>query len=184
MTDKKHYDASFIDIRGELGELVPHFQWYGLRQVDYSRQCSCMSQAPDGIPGSGGCNRCLRTGFLFTDLLVKGYMWSSSLGFMFNTKVGQISTDRCNFVVKHDKPINKFDYIVVLDTNSDTGRLVQPLRIIRYYSVQDSIPLYGKNGRIEFFKCSLEERNLDDGRPNSKGTGFSYKSNRPDDLPW
>lgn len=111
-------------------------------------------------------------------------MWVSSLGFEFRTSVGQISTQRTNFVCKHNRTINKFDFVLALDMDPNNGELRQPLKIMRSYEVQDSLPIYGKNGRIEFFKCSLEERNIDDGRPGERGTGYKYIGNRSNNEPW
>lgn len=185
MTDRKYLDTHILDIREELEELVPHFQWFGLRQIDYNSRCSCFGVTnPDGIPARESCRRCFRSGYLFVDYLIKGYMWISTLGFEFKTKVGEISTQRTNLILQHNRAVNKFDYILVLDKNPDTGVLRQPLSVMRTYQVQDSVPLIGKQDRIEFYKCSLEERNLDDGRPGDGGTQYNYKGNRSNAEPF
>ena len=156
------------------------FQWFGLRQLDYSKPCSCKSQA---ISEKIGCVRCFRTGYAFTDYLVKGYLWISSLGFETRTAAGDISTQRKNLVVRHDRLVNKFDHILELDINHSTGEIIQPFKIVRSYSVQDSLALYGLGGRVEFWRCAIEERNIDDGRYNQTGPEFVNKGNRSNAEP-
>lgn len=184
MAHGEHFDTHFLDIREELEQLVPHFQWFGLRQPDYTKPCSCRRLNSDGIVTSSGCSRCFRIGFLFTDYLVKGYLWQSSLGFEFKTSVGNISTQRQNFVLQHDRPVNKFDIVLLMDINPETGLIRQPIKIMRLFQVQDSMPLFGKNGRTEFFKCSVEERNIDDGLSGPIGTNFKYTDNRTINESW
>jgi hypothetical protein len=156
------------------------FQWFGLRQLDYSKPCSC-KLSTDTRPAN--CNRCFRLGYSFTDFIVKGYMWISALGIEFRTSTGDISTQRKNLVLKHDRPVNKFDRVLLLDIDTETGRLRQPLKIVREFSVQDVLALTGKNGRVEFWRCSIEERALDDGRFADQGVEFDYKGNRSNAEP-
>ena len=157
------------------------FQWLGLRQSDYSKKCVC--QGIQGTSDSPICKRCMSTGYLFTDFLVKGYTWMGVLGAAFNAGPGLISTEQRNVVIKHDKQISKFDYILELDQNSDTAKLVQPLRINRYFQIQDAVPIKGDNARIEFWKLSVEERNARDGRPGAHDTNFTYQGNRSNQEP-
>jgi hypothetical protein len=171
-------DPHILDLREELEELVPFFQWYALRQLDFSKPCGCNVTNPDKIIRNDPCTRCFRFGYLFTDYIVKGYMWKNSMGFEFKTEIGTISTQRNNFVVKHNRPINKFDNVIVMDTHPDTGVIRQPIRMMRLFQVQDSMPLFGKDGRVEHYKCFVEERNLDDYRSGAIGTTFSYQGNR------
>lgn len=184
MTDGQYFDSHILDIREELEELVPHFQWFGLRQPDYTKPCVCKISNKDGIITSSGCSRCFRLGFLFTDYLVKGYLWQSSLGFEFKTQVGQISTQRQNFVLKHDRPINKFDVLLMMDIDPETGLIRQPIKIMRIFQLQDTMPLFGKEGRVEFYKGIVEERSIDDSLSGPIGTTVIYKGNRSLPEPW
>lgn len=183
-----------IDIRKALASLagIPSglfptsneslgFQWYGIRQPDYTKKCSCSALL--GSSGDPACTRCLNTGYLFTDYLVKGYSWLGILGFEYGTNTGVISTQNKIIVLQHNRQINKFDHILELDQEVDTGKVKQPFKITKYYRVQDVAPLKGDSARIEFWKCSIEERNIDDGRPGQLGSEFTYKVNRlPNDL--
>ena len=183
-----------IDLRKTLASLAGYpsslfptdktpigFQWYGLRQPDYSKKCECSPTS--GSSGLASCKRCLSTGYLFTDYLVKAYSWLGILGFEYGSIPGNISTQGKAIVVQHKYPVNKFDYILELKQDPDTGKILQPFSIIRYYRIQDVASLKGDSSRIEFWKCSIEERNIDDGRPADIGVDFSYKVNRlPNDL--
>lgn len=157
------------------------FQWYGLRQADYTRKCS-----HDGTMGGSNsptCKRCFSTGYLFTDFLVKGYSWMGLLGVEFGTISGKISTQQRNLVIKHNRPVNKFDYILELNQDPDTGIIRQPFSIIRQFKIQDCVPIKGDMGRIEFWRCNIEERHVDDGRPGPDGTTFNYGGNRSNNEP-
>jgi len=157
------------------------FQWLGLRQSDYSRKCVC--QGILGTSDSPICSRCMSTGYLFTDLIVKGYTWMGVLGSAFGAAPGLISTQQRNVVVKHDRPISKFDFILELEQHPDTNQLVLPLRIHRYFQVQDALPIKGDDSKVEFWKVSLEERNIKDGRPGKQDTSFTYGGNRSNQEP-
>jgi hypothetical protein len=180
-----HEEEHFLDIIEELEELAgTGFQWVGLRQPNYSKECACVREEKDGHRApSSTCRRCMATGYVFTDYLVKAYMWQGVLGIEFGSAAGRISTPLRNLVVQHDRPINKFDMILELDQDTDTGEIRQPFSILRHFKVQDSMPLKGDSGRIEFWKCALEERNLDDDLGNQVGTNFTYEGNRSNDQP-
>jgi hypothetical protein len=157
------------------------FQWLGLRQVDYTKKCLCT-----GILGTSDCptcSRCMSTGYLFSDFLVKGYMWMGILGTGYNSNMGLLSTQIRNVVVEHNRPINKFDYILELDQDPNTAKVRQPFKILKYYHIQDSVAIKGDSGRVEFWKCNVEERNIKDGRPGIDGTGFRYQGNRSNNEP-
>jgi hypothetical protein len=170
-----------VDLREELRHLEHLFRWFGLRHIDFSRPCTC-KLATDTVDPE--CKRCLRIGYLFTDYLVKGYMWLSALGFEFRTSTGDISTQRKNLVIKHNRPVNKFDKVLILDINPENGQVLQPFKISREFSIQDVMAVLGKDGRVEFWRCSLEERNLDDGRYAPHGVDSQYKGNRSNGEPW
>jgi hypothetical protein len=161
------------DLRSEIDYLTrSSFRWMGLRSIDYTKKCSCGSV----------CNRCMQSGYLFTDYLIKSYKWKDVLGVLFNAQPLTLSTQRENIVIRHSKTVNKRDFILELDSNPNTGILIQPLKIIRVYQVQDVAPMIGDDSRREFWKCSIEERNIDGGRPQDRGTGYTYKTNRDSEL--
>lgn len=157
------------------------FQWFGLRQADYTKPCGCGGSLGSTEPTT--CSRCLSTGYLFSDYLVKGYGWMGLLGFEYNSKPGLMSTQQRNLVLQFDKTINKFDFVLELDQDPDTGKIRQPLRITRQFKVQDSVPIRGDNAKLEFWKCTVEERNVDSGRPGPEGTTFKYLGNRSNGEP-
>ena len=179
--------ATIVDpnIRKEVNNMTSiGFQWVGLRQADYTKSCSCVKNNADGLRAPlKSCKRCLSTGYVFTDYLVKGFMWKQTLGTDFNSGVGLISTQNRNLVVEHNRPVNKFDYVLELDQDPDTGQIRQPFRIIRTFLVQDVFPMKGDNGRIEFWRCVVEEKTIDSGRPGEQGTNYKYVGNNNNAQP-
>lgn len=190
-----------LDIRRELEQLASHdvdlgnnfdrffnemisngFQWVGLRQLDFSKPCSCVTTS-DGVTEPQNCTRCFKLGFAFTDYLASAYIWQSSMAFEFKSELGLITTQRNNMVLKHDRTVNQHDMVLILDTDSETGELRQPFKIMNQYLIQDVMPMRGRNGRVEFWKCSVEERGVDDSRPGPIGTNFKYGGNRSNGEP-
>tara|TARA_R110002074_G_scaffold402324_1_gene607030 strand:+ start:69398 stop:69958 length:561 start_codon:yes stop_codon:yes gene_type:complete len=174
-------------LAGRSNKLFPNgkeaigFQWLGLRQPDFSKKCGCTPI--EGTSENHTCTRCLNTGYLFTDYLVKGYFWMGVLGSEFGASPGILSTQQKNLVIEHDRPVSKFDFVLELDKDPETGVPRQPFSIMRYNRVQDSIGLKGDSAKTEFWKCVLEERNVEDGRPQSGGTTFKYQGNRSNNEP-
>lgn len=157
------------------------FHWLGIRQPDYSKPCDCGGSLGSQEPVL--CKRCLSTGYLFTDYLVKGYSWLGILGVEYQSKPGILSTNQKNVVLQFNRKISKFDILLDLDFDPDTGKVRQPFKILKQYKVQDSVPIRGDSSRIEFWRCSVEERNIDDGRPGQEGTTFKYLGNRSNSEP-
>lgn len=165
-------------LRDEIEYLTrSSFRWVGLRSVDYSKPCYC--QKTGDTPT---CKRCMRTGFLFTDYLVKAYKYQDVMGVLFNAQPVTISTGRDFVILRHDRVVNKRDWILEIELDADTGKPAQPFRVVRMYEVQDVYPLIGDESRREFWKCSIEERNIDDGRPGEQGAGYTYTTNRDKTL--
>lgn len=153
------------------------FRWAGLRKIDYNRRCSC-SQGSDGITSASGCTRCMQTGYMFTDLLVKVYPWERNLGVIYPAEAGEISTMANNLIIQHNRPVNKFDYYLELDMDPNTGELRQPFRIIKYFEIQNSMPILGDCSRVEYWKCAIEERTVDNGRPGENGNYSNPNTNK------
>ena len=174
-------------LSGRTNKLFPNnkqpigFQWFGLRQPDFSKKCGCSPM--EGTSENHTCRRCLSSGYVFTDYLVKGYFWMGVLGTEYGASPGVIATQQKNLVIEFNRPINKFDFVLELDQEPTSGKIRQPFKIMKLYKVQDSLPLKGDSAKIEFWKCSVEERNVDDGRPATGGTGFTYKGNRSNNEP-
>lgn len=172
-------DYPFIDIREELLDMFKKtYNWFGLRQADYSKRCNCYV-SKDGISNPNkSCTRCLGIGYAFTDYLVKGYMWLGVLGFEFPSGPGPISTKGLSMIVQHNRTVNKFDIVLELDQDPDGPRLRTPFKITKQYLVQDCLPLRSDDARIEFYRCRIEERTIDSGLPGEEGTNIEYGGNR------
>ena len=156
--------------------MVLGFKWIALRQADYDTPCLCTQSEEGYSHPTSDCSRCLGTGYLFTDFLTRAYIWGGFFaGTEFPSEVGRISTQGRNAVLEHDRPVNKFDQILELDLDPEDGKIRQPIRVIRAFTIVDAEAKIGKNSRVEFWKCILEERTLDDDKPGQKGTGFTYK---------
>lgn len=170
-----NYDRKFIDFIQEIKKLRSFgFQWYGYRVLDYTKKCACNI---DSTNDRKGCSRCFRTGYVFTDHLVKGYSWIASPGHVANAPLGTISTQTRFIILEWDQPMQKYGYILELFQNAESGHLNQPFKIMRAFEIQDYILIRGQEGRIEWARCLLEERNLDDGKAGPQGTN-TYKGNR------
>lgn len=164
------------DLRKVVQDMADEkFAWMGLRQSDRSLPCVCTEGT--GKP-DGSCNRCLGTGFGFTDYLVSGYMWMSVEGVEFYTEAGRIATQTRNLVLRHNRPVRKFDQILALDLNPDTGEPIQPFKVLKTFVVQDVMPMRGTRGRLEFWNCIIEERTFTDDKGGETGPAYEHTRNR------
>lgn len=152
------------------------FRWVALREADLSKQCTCVQESEKGLrQASASCKRCFGSGYVFTDYLVKGFEWVFTPATHFQAELGQMSTQVRHFVVRRTRPLKKFDFLVDLDINPDTGVPKQPFKMIRVYQIQDVRAFSGRGGRVEFWKCTAEERTLTTGPTNIERTSFSHR---------
>ena len=165
-----------MNLRNEINQLSTQgFRWYGIRHADLSKTCICVTDGTGGVRNPlPSCKRCFGTGHLFTDYLAHGYGWPSVLGTAFRTGPGQISTQTRNFVFRYDSIIAKFDLVLDLSLDLDTGDPIQPFKILKVYEIQDSSQMAGFEGRLEFWKCIAEERNLSNSQVGEQGTSFKH----------
>lgn len=154
------------------------FSWVGLRKVDYTIACNCGDTVGGTRTPLASCSRCMGIGHPFTDELVNGYVWRNFfVGSEFPTQLGKISTQGRSVVLQHTETVNKFDWILILDLDPETGQPRQPFSIQQSFIIVDAFALRGKDGRLEFWRCALQERNISDGRPGKGGTSFNYGTN-------
>jgi len=160
---------NFIDFRKEL-ELLRnaglHHMWVALRCVDLGTPCTECSKVIDvhheQPPRS--CTSCLGIGYSFVDKLVKAYRYRPLYGVDTKTMVGVINTQTRVYILEHGQQPKQVDWILELELNSD-NQPVQPFRVTSRFKIQDAMPMRGDDdGRIEYWHCIAEERNLDDGK--------------------
>jgi hypothetical protein len=161
VSDKKYTKRSPYDpilninqIEG-FGELSEHmFAWYGFRHQDVNKACK---HANDD--DKRNCKRCMGSGFLFTDYLVKAYISLSSPGVEYIASVGKLSTSTKYAYISSAYEIAKGDYLIELELDRKTGIPIQPFTIREKYVIGASpMPIRGKNGRLVYWKCFIEER--------------------------
>jgi len=164
MTD---YFATRLDLRKEMEVLIKTsgFRWVALRTAQLDQPCTqCTKRTePQYESPPGSCMKCLNTGFLFIDKLVKGYSYLPAAGRDFLSDIGVINTETVVYILQSGAKPKTGDYICELDTDELTGVLRQPFVIRHVFVIQDSKEMRGDDGRIEFFKTYCEEHNLDKG---------------------
>lgn len=143
------------------------FRWLVLRQTNRDMPCA-----------NGPCARCLGTGYGYTDNLVKGFIWNLIPAFKVHSRAGVLSTSIRNLVVEYNRPLKKFDQILEITLDPNTGLPLQPFQVLRSFVLGDASPARGKNGRVEFWKAVVEERSLTDDQEGEKGTGYTHNKNR------
>lgn len=158
----------FIDLRKEIETLASHvgFRWLVLRKVDLTLPCTeCKTRVPanyDQVPSA--CKSCMGIGFAFSDEILRGFRYLSNPGFDFLSQVALINTQSLVFILEHDKAPKDTDYLLEVVLDESTGDIIIPPKISRIYKIQDSLPMRGGQpgpvGRIEFYRCSVEERNF------------------------
>lgn len=163
----------FIDLRSIIEELADDssWTWMALRKCDTSKKCHCAGDSQSFEKASPDCPRCFGSGYSFTDHLVKGYAWVRSPGVEFRTSVGTLSTETKSAILRWHREVTTSDYLLKLASDSSTGEIVRPFKIVGVFDIQDAIPLHAKEQRVEFWKLSVEERNLSMDMGQQAGTG-------------
>ena len=160
----KRRRLTFLDLRKQVETLRKNtsFRWVALRTADLSKKCSsCLNKDQYEV---GLCKRCFNTGHAFVDKLVSAHSSLSIPGVDFSGPIGQANTKIQYFYIEHNQRPKNTDFILELDINEKTGVPRQPFRIIRAYKINDTNPLKGIDGRTEFWRCFVEERNYDLGK--------------------
>jgi len=157
-----------LDIRKELRVLVETsgFRWVALRSAQLDQACTrCINKiSPQYDSPTGVCLKCLNTGHLFADKLVKAYSYLPAAGRDFLSDIGIINTETVVYIFEHGSKPKTGDIVCELDLNEATGTPRQPFSIRRMFTIQDSKEMRGDDGRIEFYKTYCEELNLDKGQ--------------------
>lgn len=137
-----------------------------LRSAKLDIRCTeCLKNIGGETEGPNpSCRFCLGTGYPYVDKLVQGYRYLATPGFDFRAQIGIVNTETNVFIVKYDKQPKSTDLIAELVLDETTGNPRQPFKISKMFKIQDAFPLRGDDGRIEFWRCFVEERNFDVGK--------------------
>jgi hypothetical protein len=156
---------TFINLRKEIETLRDNvgFYWVALRVIDLSKKTN---QSSDKVPSNYDQpnpedSKSLLINHSYSDKLVKAFRYLGSPGFDFLTQLGNINTRSATFIVEYDKQPKDTDFILELESDEETHIPYQPFNVVKVFKIQDSFPLRGDDGRIEFWRCHVEERNLD-----------------------
>ena len=156
---------TFLDLRKELDTMLKSvgFSWVALRSVDLTLPCKeCKKPIGDQYDQpSLTCTSCMGTGYLYIDKIVKGFRYMSSPGFDFRSNIGTLNTETQVYILEHDKMPKETDYILELNKNETTGVPAQPFQVTKAFKIQNAFAARGDNGRIEMWRCFVEERNLE-----------------------
>ena len=159
---------NFIDLRKYFKELRDNvgFKWIALRSVDLTKPCTeCERKMPDNYDQPyAGCKRCIGIGYLYVDKLIKGYRYQNTPGMDVSENVGLINVQSQIYLLQHDSQPKPVDWILELQLNEKTLIPVQPFKIVSAFKINDSTPLRGDDGRIEFWRCVCEEKNFTIGK--------------------
>ncbi len=162
------YFFNKLNFREELEILkdTVGFVWAALRSQKLDQECSECIRYIGGQydQPNPGCKTCMGTGHPYIDKIVKLYRYLSTPGFDHRSSIGNISTrvDKC--YLEHDETPKEGDYVLELEINEKTQIPIQPFNVIRAFEVEDAHANRGVNGRVEFWTCRIEERNLEIGK--------------------
>jgi len=157
-----------IDLRKELSILRKYIghRWVAHRSIDLSKPCTECNRINNEIHNQPQktCKTCYGIGYAYIDKIVKGFRYLSTPGVDLRSSVGSINTRTEVYILEHDCYPKPVDWILELQLNESTMVPVQPFKVTTMFKVQDCMALRGDSSRIEFWRCSVEERNLDSGR--------------------
>lgn len=96
--------------------------------------------------------------FLFDDQVILGYRWQNFYRIIESESIQKyinLPENKDMFFIEWFNEPSRFDKIIEPMINTD-GALVSPVRIWRKYDIQEAEPYRGDNGRVEFWRLSVE----------------------------
>ncbi len=157
-----------LDLREHLGELEYYqgsFHWLVLRSAHLDKFCECVKEMPIHFQGSlPPCKRCLSTGRIYTDYLIKGIQYLPTRNFAANevfAAPGVIHNAgrRYAFTVKDIVP-KSTDLVLEIDLNKNTGQPITTIKILEVFNIQQVRRLWGDRGREEYYIALVEQRQI------------------------
>lgn len=146
----------FKELQNEMG-----FRWVALRSVDLTIPCAeCKRKVADNYDQPySGCKTCLGIGYSYVDKLVKGYRYMASPGIDTKSNIGTLNIQSQNYVVQYNAVPKNVDWILELELDEKTMIPRQPFVITSAFKIDDAHPLRGIDGKIEYWKCRVTEKN-------------------------
>jgi hypothetical protein len=159
---------SFFDIRKQIQVLRNNtsFGWVALRSAYLTKKCvKCGLESSQYSEAGTACRFCLGTGHHYVDKLVRAHKTIAIPGIDLRTEIGVINTKTQYYYFESGSKPKSTDYVLELSTDVATNLPRQPFTIRRVFKITDTQALRGNSGRIEFWRCQVEERNFDLGKP-------------------
>lgn len=157
-----------LSLREHLQELEFYgasFHWLVLRSAHLDKYCECTNEVPLSQVGTRPpCKRCLSTGRMYTDYLMKGIQYLPTRNFAGDEifaapGVLHNSGRRYAFNVKDVVP-KSTDLILEIDLNKDTGQPIIPIKILEVFNILQIRRLWGDRGREEYYIAMTEQRQI------------------------
>lgn len=158
----------YLSIRKTLEDLRKNnsgFHWLVLRSAHLDGFCECINEVPKQYSkATSSCKRCLGSGRVFTDHLIKGLQYipvprlssketQSGPGIIHNESFRYCVTTK-NIIPK------EIDFIIEVDLNKNTGDVVTPVKIRKVYDISNVRTLWGDKGREEWYSLTVESKQI------------------------
>jgi hypothetical protein len=165
---------SFIDLRKTIEELnhTSGWVWCAIRVADRTKKCQCVQTSEQGYQmADPNCRRCFKTGYKFTDHVVRAFHWAFGFGM-----VDRLTTHMQNAVVQWNRPLTTSDYFMTLALDPETGEPTVPYRVTRTFAITDTRQLIDKNN-LSYWRIYVEDRLANRGQAGEVGLpGYSSQN--------
>lgn len=142
-------------MRKELVQwLDDHGHWGVHRSALLNKKCPCLSR--DNGKTNSACRRCLGTGHMFVDYIVKLDKRTFSPEFVRDAGVGEARVGDFRYYLERIVPVKQDDLILEVELDESTLLPVQPFRIREAYRVKAVEDMRDRGGRLEFVQLVVD----------------------------
>lgn len=149
----------------ELSNVKSGFHWLVIRSASLDGYCDCVNEIERNYETANpSCWRCLGSGRIFTDFLVKGIQYIQTRQFAADeaqAPPGIINNQQFRYAILTDNIIPKtHDLLLEIELDKDTGEPLTPIRIRDVFNVANVRTMWGDKGREEFYSIVCEYRTI------------------------
>lgn len=157
-----------LSIRGTIDDLrkaMSGFHWVVLRSAHLDGFCECIKEVERQYSkATSNCRRCLGSGRLFTDFLIKGIQYIPTPQFRSDESQkgpGVLHNEGFRYLISvKDRIPKETDFLIEIDLDKDTGNPVTPISVVTVYDITNVRVLWGDKGREEFYSVTTKARQI------------------------
>lgn len=145
-----------LDLRKEFASMIyKNGHWVMLRKALLDQKCSCVD--PVTHEKDPDCALCNGSGFKFVDNIVLARKTKLVNSVEMTTDVGLAAIPQWHFYLLYNAKPTHMDWILEIALDPVSSEPITPVKIEKYYDIQDYEVMRGDGGKIIYYDCQVEE---------------------------